>query len=65
MNLEAELVEEAAEGPDVCLLVHWLVAVEVNHLRGTVHGRRVALNLSTRAMSGSKVKKMVIHVIKK
>ena len=46
VNLEAQLVEEAAEGPDVRLLVHWFVAVEVNHLRGTIHGRRVALNLN-------------------
>jgi hypothetical protein len=62
VDLEAELVEEAAQGPDVCLLVDWLIAVEVNHLRGTVHGSRVALNLSIRAMSGSKVKKCYIYM---
>ena len=42
---EAEQVEEAAEGPDVSLLVDGLVAVQVDHLRSAVHGGCVALNL--------------------
>ena len=53
MHLEAELVEQASQGPDVSLVIHWLVAVEINHLRGTVHGCRVALNLSSRVMAES------------
>ena len=45
MYLEAELVEQTAQGPDVSLLIDGLVAIEINHLRGSVHGSGVALDL--------------------
>ena len=45
MHPVAEEVEETAQGPDVCLLIHHLVAVQVYHLRGTVHGSGVTLDL--------------------
>ncbi len=42
---EAEHIEEAPQGPDVCLLVDQLVTVEVDHFRGTVHWSGVTLDL--------------------
>ena len=48
MHLKAELEEETAQGPDVCLFIDWLVAVEINHLRGSVHWSSVALDLYAR-----------------
>ena len=42
---EAEEVEDTPQCPHICLLADRLVAVEVHHLRGAVHGRGVALNL--------------------